>query len=480
MACTTDLVERLERLGEPGLRDPRPSLVVVDATDDPGRVTAHRRLRADAFVRDQGLFAASDRDWHDDDPSTRVLVAIGADGVVLGGVRLHPAGSDGHGLGWWLGSRLVCDGGHRFPRGRVGAALVRAACAGALSEGALRFDAQVQAAQESFFARLGWQRVRAQDVHGSPHVLMRWPIDRIEKLARDTKGAIAGLVGELVGDAPGMDAWIGDDGAPLAGTDVVACTDAITPAMVERDPQWAGWCAMLVTAHDIAAMGAAPIGALDALAASDAVAAEQIVRGLRAGAAAFDLPVLGGHTQLGAHASLSVTGLGRTDDPVAAGGASIGDRLTVTADLDGGWRPGYRGRQWDSSSGRSRDEMRAMLDAVAIARPRAAKDVSMAGIVGTVGMLAEAGGCGAELDVAHIPRPDATAAGDWLTCFPGYGMVTADRAGAAPPPAGPATGAECGYLSRAPGVRLRWPDGEVTTALAGGVTGLGQASEEDR
>ncbi len=58
-----------------------------------------------------------------------------------------------------------------------------------------------------------------------------------------------------------------------------------------------------------------------------------------------------------------------------------------------------------------------MLDAVAAARPRAAKDVSMAGIVGTTGMLAEASGCGAELDVAAIPRPADVGAGDWLTCF---------------------------------------------------------------
>lgn len=204
------------------------------------------------------------------------------------------------------------------------------------------------------------------------------------------------------------------------------------------------------------------------------------MRGLRSGARAFNLPVLGGHTQLGVHAALSVTGLGRTSHPVPAGGGRAGDRVTVTADLEGQWRPGYGGRQWDSSTGRTPEEMRAMLDCVARARPRAAKDVSMAGIVGTTGMLAEAGGCGAELEVARIPRPQDTTGGDWLTCFPGFAMVTADAAGAAPLPAGPATGADCGRLETAPGVRLRWPDGEVTTALTGGVTGLGQAKGENR
>ena len=46
------------------------------------------------------------------------------------------------------------------------------------------------------------------------------------------------------------------------------------------------------------------------------------------------------------------------------------------------------------------------------ARPAAAKDVSMAGIAGTLGMLAEASGCGAVLDVAAVPRP---AEASWAT-----------------------------------------------------------------
>ena len=79
--------------------------------------------------------------------------------------------------------------------------------------------------------------------------------------------------------------------------------------------------------------------------------------------------------------------------------------MRLTADLTGGWRPGYHGRQWDSTSTRSRDEAGRMAGLVETMRPRAAKDVSMAGIVGTAGMLAEASGTGAELDVSAIPRP---------------------------------------------------------------------------
>ncbi len=106
------------------------------------------------------------------------------------------------------------------------------------------------------------------------------------------------------------------------------------------------------------------------------------------------MPVLGGHTQLGVPAALSVTALGRTSDPVPGGGGRPGHRVRLTADLGGGWRPGYPGRQWDSTTHRRTPELRAMLGSVAAARPAAAKDVSMAGMAGTLGMLAEASGCG--------------------------------------------------------------------------------------
>jgi hypothetical protein len=112
---------------------------------------------------------------------------------------------------------------------------------------------------------------------------------------------------------------------------------------------------------------------------------------------------------------------------------------------------------------------------VAAARPAAAKDVSMAGIAGTLGMLAEASGCGAVLDVAAVLRPGAATVGDWLTCFPGFAMLTAAPPGAAGPPAGPAASAECGELVPGAGVRLRWPDGELTTAVPAAVTGMGTA-----
>jgi selenophosphate synthetase-related protein len=90
-------------------------------------------------------------------------------------------------------------------------------------------------------------------------------------------------------------------------------------------------------------------------------------------------------------------------------------------------------------------------------------------------MLAEASGCGAELDMAALPRPPGAGMADWLTCFPGFALVVAG-----PVPdvstAAPATVARCGRLVAGTGVYLRWPDGELTPAVDGPVVGLGPAS----
>ncbi|HWF54822.1 MAG TPA: MSMEG_0567/sll0787 family protein [Solirubrobacteraceae bacterium] len=466
------MIDIIEQLGGPAAR--ASELLILDASGDAARCVAYRRLRHAEFVDRQGLFARDDTDAADLADTTRVLVAVAADGRVIGGVRLHRRDGDRE-LGWWQGSRLVVAGGAEQTRTGIGAALVRAACATALNLGALRFDAHVQARHERFFTRLGWETVRSIEMAGAPHTLVRWPIDRFERLVAATKAPIGSLVGGLVA----RDRWRGDDAVPIPGSDLVTTVDAITPSMVEQDPEWAGWCGILVTAHDLAAMGATPVGALDAIGAADVAHAARVLQGLRRASEAFDLPVLGGHTQLGVPGALAVTGFGHAADPVPAGGARPGDALTVTADLTGSWRPGYHGRQWDSTSSRTREELAAMLDTVRRCRPRAAKDVSMAGIVGTAGMLVEAGGCGAELTVASIPRPGGAGLADWLTCFPGYAVITCDRPGSGAPIA-PVPGViseRCGRLTAAPGVRLRWPDGEMTTALAGaGVTGLGVAA----
>jgi putative N-acetyltransferase (TIGR04045 family) len=469
---TTDVVLVGRRLDEPEVA--ADNWVIVE-TDDRATIAAYQRLRREVFVHEQGLFEVSDVDDRDRDDRTRVLVARLPDGTVLGGVRLHPA-VEGRDIGWWRGSRLVVAPAARTGRG-LGAGLVRAACALAETSGALRFDAEVQVANEALFLRLGWERRCSVVLHGQPHVVMDWPIARVQRLADATKAPLGALLAGLVAQPTGGGGagFVGDDGAPVPGSDLVAACDAILPSMVERDPEWAGWCAALVNLNDLYAMGATPVGLLDAVGARDASFARRILRGLTDAAEAWGVPVLGGHTQLGVPGSLSVTALGRTDHPIPGGGGRAGQAVRLTADLGGGWRPGYTGSQWDSSSTRTPSELRRLAGVLPSLRPTAAKDVSMSGLVGTTGMLAEASGCRAVLDVADVPAPAGASTGDWLTCFPGFAMVSAEQSAAAADLPGFLTSRTCGQLTEGSGVGLRWPDGVVTEAIDSTVTGMGAA-----
>jgi AIR synthase-related protein len=462
---------------------PRPAAVgstfIVEEADADG-VAAYAALRHRAFVEEQAIFDGTDLDDLDDDPRTIVLVARDQGGRVHGGVRLAPVSMvslgdggvvvPGDELGWWVGSRLVVAPGSPP---RTGAALVRAACARAEAEGALRFDALVQADKERFFGHLGWLSRGRVDHLGHPHVRMRWPIGLIAGQAA-AKQVIAEVLGDL---RPGGEGYVGDDGAPIPTTDLVAATDAILPSMVERDPWWAGWCSVLVNANDLAAMGATPVGLLDSVAAPSPSLAKRVMAGLTDAAERYGVPVLGGHTQVNAPAAMTVTMLGRAEKPVRGGGGRPGDKVSVIADLAGGWRPGYSGRQWDSTTSRTADELRRMTSTLDRVPVHAAKDVSMAGLVGTLGMLAESSGCGAELDVAAVPRPDDARLADWFTCFPGFALVVAGDRPVRTADVAPATAATCGRLVHQPGVTLVWPDGERTRVLDGPVVGLGRADQ---
>jgi hypothetical protein len=97
-----------------------------------------------------------------------------------------------------------------------------------------------------------------------------------------------------------------------------------------------------------------------------------------------------------------------------------------------------------------------MLSAMGVACPAAAKDVSMAGIAGHPRHAHRSqwlpGG-------ARRGSGAQTSVGDWLTCFPGFGMLTAEAPGRPPLPAAPAVSGDCGELLLAAGWRCVGPMG---------------------
>lgn len=117
----------------------------------PEEVAIHLAIRHAVFVDEQGFFESTDRDAHDDAPST--IHALGLCGQVAGGaVRLYELEEKGI----WKGDRLAVL--PPFRRRGLGGPLVRFAVASAGNLGGRLMLAHVQMPNVVFFEHLGWRR----------------------------------------------------------------------------------------------------------------------------------------------------------------------------------------------------------------------------------------------------------------------------------------------------------------------------------
>jgi putative N-acetyltransferase (TIGR04045 family) len=127
------------------------SALVCRAVAGPQELAEQFRIRHVVFVDEQGIFAGSDRDEHDDGASTIHVLGL-VDGAAAGTVRLYPTGGT-----LWRGDRLAVL--PEFRHAGLGAPLVRFAVATAARLGGSRMYAQIQLANTRFFRALGWYPV---------------------------------------------------------------------------------------------------------------------------------------------------------------------------------------------------------------------------------------------------------------------------------------------------------------------------------
>lgn len=238
-----------------------------------------------------------------------------------------------------------------------------------------------------------------------------------------------GLVGDVLGDATRRGDWLGgpgDDGAVVdaGGTRVVACGEAIFPPFVAADPHGAGYAAVLTNVNDLAAMGAVPLGIVDTVVGTEAVA-RAVLGGMREASLRYDVPIIGGHlTVTDAPPAVSAFGVGHAPVPLSVTAAAAGQSLVVVAALDGEMRadfpffPAYRSRG-DRSAGDVRLLAALARDGLCVA----AKDISMAGLLGSLAMLLECGGLGVTVDLDVVPTPAGLPLTRWLNCFPSFGFL---------------------------------------------------------
>lgn len=265
--------------------------------------------------------------------------------------------------------------------------------------------------------------------------------DSVARSVREYEGvtrkrAIGELIENLkINDQPDVVASFGEDAAVIRqdGMALLLAADGIWSKLMEADPFWAGYCAVLVNVHDIAAMGGRPLAMVDVLSFTDGKLCNEVTRGMQVASEQFGVPIVGGHLHPDTPYSvidLAIMGSMPVDDVIYSSTAENGDRVVAAIDLDGRVHPSCI-LNWDSATMRSAEEVRGQIGVMQeLARRHlvtAAKDISNPGVIGTLGMLLETSKKGAEVELDAIPRPDLKEHGitfeHWVRMYPGMGFI---------------------------------------------------------
>ncbi len=225
---------------------------------------------------------------------------------------------------------------------------------------------------------------------------------------------------------------LGDDCAAIPDEMgyLLLAAEGMLPSLIETDPWFAGWSAVMVNVSDIYAMGGRPMAIVDTIWSQSTTLRDAVVAGMKAASQAYNVPIVGGHTNgHSPYNALSVAILGRANHLITSFQAQPGDRLLVATDFRGKPHPTYP--FWNAATHADPVQLRedvAILPFLAESGLcDAGKDISMGGIVGTLLMLLETSGCGAMLDLDAIPCPPELAREQWLLCFPSYGFLLSVR-----------------------------------------------------
>jgi len=264
--------------------------------------------------------------------------------------------------------------------------------------------------------------------------------DSIAKIVREYEGvkrkhAIGEMVKALKIEAPHVVAAFGEDAAVIEhGSEaLLLAADGIWSRLMEADPYWAGYCSVLVNIHDIAAMGGHPVAMVDIFSMAKGTVMEKVVKGMHDASEQFGVPIVGGHLHPDAPYSVidvAILGCARLDAIIYSSTAQAGDAVVAAIDLDGRVHPSCM-LNWDSVTMKPASVVRAQIALLEEIGKKhlvtAGKDISNPGLIGTLGMLLEVSGKGADIDLAKIPKPDLSKNNIsfdlWVRMYPGMGFI---------------------------------------------------------
>ena len=246
----------------------------------------------------------------------------------------------------------------------------------------------------------------------------------IEKVTK-TLGDVYNITGDVLLD-------FGDDASAIDIGDnqvVLLAADGIWGDLMNVDPYWAGYCAVLVNVNDIAAMGGKPIAMVNIMAVDNEEIYEEILSGIVDGCRKFNVPMVGGHLHPDAEYNsldVAIAGIASKDSLITSSGAKVGDKVLVAIDTDGRQYPGIP-LNWDTTYEKDaklvQDQIKIMQKIAEEHLPSAGKDISNPGTLGTLEMLLESSGVGASVELEKIPRNENVDWDMWLRAYPGAAFV---------------------------------------------------------
>jgi AIR synthase-related protein len=254
---------------------------------------------------------------------------------------------------------------------------------------------------------------------------------------RDIGNIVTALGQALPGGAADLSQAVplGDDCAAIPdgqGGYLLFAIEGLVEDFIERMPWFAGYCGVMVNVSDIYAMGGRPTAVVDALWSTGMDSAGRMLEGMAQASAKYAVPIVGGHSNnRSARPQLAVAILGRAQKLLTSFSARPGDQLVMAVDLRGAYEEPFP--YWNASTRAPAERLRGDLELLPQLAEAglcdAAKDISMAGAVGTALMLLECSQVGAVIDLDAMPRPAGVPLLRWLSSFPSYGFILSVRPG---------------------------------------------------
>ncbi len=251
-------------------------------------------------------------------------------------------------------------------------------------------------------------------------------IDNVISLLKESYNVSGDVVIDIGDDASAID--IGNNQV------VLIAADGIWGQIMNVNPYWAGYCAVLVNVNDIAAMGGKPLAMVNIMSIKNDDIYEDLLRGINDGCLKFGVPMVGGHLHPDGDSDslgVAIVGIAQKDKIITSFGAEVGDKVIVAIDLDGKPHEMFS-LNWDTTYDKDAKLVRDQISAVQYLTEndyiKSGKDISNPGILGTLEMLLETSKKGAVVNLEDIPKNENMEWVDWLRVYPGSGFVfTADE-----------------------------------------------------